>query len=207
MLNTVIQNTISYFKSIFLFIKGDILRIRQNPEDALHCLNQAISIRPKASYYKAKGIIHYNLEEYEEAIDTFNCIVKDNTQDIDVYIYRMKSFYKLGQYEDAFLDYCTVIEISPLFGRIEVYRIKRLILEKIKIKRRTKLKNIALTEDDEIDYYTFPELLSTVIGSLALSRWAFYVGSVYFIFWLLDLIKLTVSGILVICLGILGYKL
>ena len=83
-------------------------------DEALSNLNKVIELIPlELSSYVYRGIIHYNNQAYQEAIDDFNIGIRSGLFSNDIYLYRGNSKFYLGQYESALKDINTYLSRNP----------------------------------------------------------------------------------------------
>ncbi|OIO41231.1 hypothetical protein AUJ10_01155 [Candidatus Pacearchaeota archaeon CG1_02_31_27] len=104
------------------------------PELKIEAYNRAIEINPYFTRaYFNRGIIYYNLNNYEKAIDDLTKVLKFESENIRAYYFRGLAYNYLGKYKNAIDDLNKAIELNPVFleaydkrGLIYYYRIKDL---------------------------------------------------------------------------------
>lgn len=96
-----------------LLEKAAINCLMERYVDALDDLNRSIHLEPNADTYVIRGITHFHLGEYENALDDFQMA---SEQDLDaenercVYIYRGKIFMRQGRIVESFTNFTLALE-------------------------------------------------------------------------------------------------
>jgi tetratricopeptide (TPR) repeat protein len=87
------------------FIKrllGDVYRQKGECQEALYWYREAISIDPDTfSPWMGRGMCFYSQEEYAQAIESLNIALSNRIEDFDVYYWLGKSYFNLGEYQEA----------------------------------------------------------------------------------------------------------
>lgn len=94
--------------------RGRLSRSLKNYENAIADLEKAISLNSVEFSYRAYGnigLIHYEMNDYEAALEAFNNSISTNYENrADIYYFRGKTYTALEDYEAAIADYQAAID-------------------------------------------------------------------------------------------------
>ncbi len=85
-----------------------------DPEKAVKYLNNAIKLQPNnAESYTHRGDAHYNLGQYQRAIEDYTKAIGLKKDYSSAYSDRGNAYVKLSQYQPAIEDYNQAIRLKP----------------------------------------------------------------------------------------------
>jgi len=106
------------------FDKGNAFLESRNYNDAINAYNKAIQLNPNNDVaYLKRGVAHFNLGNYQQAINDYNMAINDynmaiqlNPQYADTYNGRGVAYGKLGNSQKAINDFNKAIELNPQYA-------------------------------------------------------------------------------------------
>ena len=81
--------------------------------EAAAAINKAIELSPRAVFYLVRGLVRFQSEDKQGAIDDFNLAIKFNPNDAYAYLGRGLVRSQLGDKQGAIQDYNKTIKINP----------------------------------------------------------------------------------------------
>jgi tetratricopeptide (TPR) repeat protein len=98
-----------------LYVKGSMLSLGGEFEEALHAFNKAIELDPnyKAAYLARAQLLAWDLGKWRLAIKNFSKLMEFEPEDIYNYLHRGECYEQLGNRDQAFRDYDKAIQVGP----------------------------------------------------------------------------------------------
>jgi tetratricopeptide (TPR) repeat protein len=106
------------------FEEGNILLDEKNYDEAILEFNEAINLDPDfALAYNCRGSAYSSKEDSDKAIADFTKAIELGLESYAfIYYFRAGEYFKIGQYEEAILDYSKSIEIDPNYKGSYLFR-------------------------------------------------------------------------------------
>jgi tetratricopeptide (TPR) repeat protein len=91
-----------------------VYELRKNKQyrKCLPYLNRMIELKESANVYISRGIVHFMLKDYENAINDYDRAIKLDSNYVTAYIYRGNAYRSLKEYEPAIEDYSFALELN-----------------------------------------------------------------------------------------------
>ncbi len=96
------------------FQKGLALFQSLRPKEALAQINIAIQIEAKKEYFEGRGMVYFDLRNFNSALTDFNEVLKRNVNNRKVILKRAIALYELAKYSDALSAFDEIIQVEPL---------------------------------------------------------------------------------------------
>jgi superkiller protein 3 len=112
----------------YWFNKGNVLNNLGESEEALASYQKAVSIDPSPLGYNNIGLVHMQLQEYEEALAAFESVLALNDKLSDVWTSKALALYHLERYEEALDAIASALAIEEFAPATEL---KAVIDEKL----------------------------------------------------------------------------
>jgi tetratricopeptide (TPR) repeat protein len=97
-----------------LATEGDGFYRQKNYRTAIERYQQAISLAPNYPYaYYSKGLSHYNLGEYNQAVGDLSKALEQRYKPLDVYTMRWQAYYWQKNYDAALSDVQQGLRLQP----------------------------------------------------------------------------------------------
>lgn len=96
-----ISNLVVAQKAYDHYDKAEALRIKGSYSQALSEYNEALKIKKLSKPYRGIGLVYYNQNKYDQAINEFKTALRLESGDVITYNYMGEAYMKLNRYDDA----------------------------------------------------------------------------------------------------------
>jgi len=113
-IDNLLPNAKNKEKGVLYSLKGYILGILGEYEEAIECFNEVLKLNPK--YEEAllnKGLVLYDIGEYKKALKYLNKTLEINPKEAGAWKYKGVILGILGEYEEAIECFNEVLKLNP----------------------------------------------------------------------------------------------